>query len=90
MTSWSRQKFPARLSEAKRVKITLPRFSFLTAADLTPKEDFEQLSNLQGHVISECTIGGAFNQDQTPLAFHEQSEVEDRKETKQGRLKGRP
>ena len=56
MTSRSRQKFPARLSETKRVKITIPHFSFLTAADLTPKEDFEQLFNFQGPVISECTL----------------------------------
>ena len=41
------------MSEAKLVKITLPRFSFLTAADLTQKEDFEQLFNFQGPVISE-------------------------------------
>ena len=44
------------MSEAKLVKITLPSFSFLTAADLTQKEDFEQLFNFQGPVISECTI----------------------------------
>ena len=56
MTSRLRQKFPERMSEAKRVKITLPRFSFLAASGLTPKEDFEQLFNFQGPVISECTI----------------------------------
>ena len=39
------------MSEAKRVKIILPRFSFLTAADLTPREDFEPLFNFQGPVI---------------------------------------
>ena len=47
------------MSETKGVKITLPRFSFLTAADLIPikiKEDFEQLFNFQRPVISECTI----------------------------------
>ena len=43
LTSSSHQKFPTRMSEAKWVKTTLPHFSFLTAADLTPKEDFEQL-----------------------------------------------
>ena len=56
MASHSRQKFPTRLSEAKQVEIIIPRFSFLTAADLTSKEDVEQLSNFQGPVISECTI----------------------------------
>ena len=56
MTSRSRQKIPERMSEAKLVKITLSRFSFLTASDLIPKEDFEQLFNFQGPVISECTI----------------------------------
>ena len=56
ITSRSRQNFPTRMNGAKRVKITLPRFSFLSAADLTPKEDFEQLFNFQGPVISECTI----------------------------------
>ena len=56
MTSRSRQKFPAQMSETKRVSITLPSFCFLIPADLTPKEDFEQLYNFQGPVISECTI----------------------------------
>ena len=55
MTSRSRQKFPAQMSETKRVNITLPRFCFLIAADLTPKESFEQLFDFQGPVISECT-----------------------------------
>ena len=56
MTSRSLQKIPERMSEAKRVKIALPRFSFLTTSNLTPKEDFEQLFNFQGPIISECTI----------------------------------
>ena len=56
MTSWSRKKFPVRVSEAKLVKITLPCFKSLTAADLSPKDDFDQLFNFQGPVISECTI----------------------------------
>ena len=55
MTSRSRKKFPVRVSEAKRVKITLPCFKSLTAADLRPKDDFDQLFNFQGPVISECT-----------------------------------
>ena len=55
MTSRSRQKFPERMSGAKRIKITLPSFSFLTASDLTQTEDFEQLFHFQGPVISECT-----------------------------------
>ena len=56
MTSRSRNKFPVRVSETKRVKITLPCFKSLTAADLSPKDDFDQLFNFQGPVISECTI----------------------------------
>ena len=56
MTSRSRKKFPVQVSETKRVKITLPWFKSLTAADLSPKDDFDQLSNFQGPVISECTI----------------------------------
>ena len=56
MTSWSRKKFPVRVSETKLVKITLPCFKTLTAADLSPKDDFDQLFNFQGPVISECTI----------------------------------
>ena len=59
MTSRSRQKVPVPMSEAKRVKIyPPPRFSFWTGANLTPKEDFEQLFNYQGPIISECTIIG--------------------------------
>ena len=50
------QKFPVRVSETKLVKITLPCFKSLTAADLSPKDDFDQLFNFQGPVISECTI----------------------------------
>ena len=46
--------------ETKRVKITLPRFSNLTAADLSQKDNFELLFNLQGPVISECTIVTSF------------------------------
>ena len=38
------------MSEATLVKIILPRFSFLIAADLTPREDFEQLFKFQGPV----------------------------------------
>ena len=56
MTSRSRKKFPVRVSETKRVKITLPYFKSLTAVDLCPKDDFDQLFNFQGPVISECTI----------------------------------
>ena len=56
MTSWSRKKFPVRVSETKLVKITLPCFKSLTAADLSRKDDFDQLFNFQGPVISECTI----------------------------------
>ena len=37
MTSRSAKKFPVQIREAKRVKITLPRFSFLTAADFSKK-----------------------------------------------------
>ena len=37
-----------------------PQLCFLILADLTPKENFEQLFNFQGPVISECTIGVAF------------------------------
>ena len=56
------KKFPVRASETKRVKITLPCFKSLTAADLSPKNDFHQLFNIQGPVISECTIvDGAFS-----------------------------
>ena len=55
MTSRSRTKFPVRVSETKRVKITLPCFKSLTAVDLCPKDDFDQLFNFQGPVISECT-----------------------------------
>ena len=51
-----RKKFPVRKSETKLVRIALPRFSILTAADLSLKDDFEQLFNFQGPVISECTI----------------------------------
>ena len=40
MTSRSRKKFPVQVREAKRVKITLPRFSFLTAADFSKKRRF--------------------------------------------------
>ena len=72
MTSRSRQKFPAQLSEAKRDKITIPHFSFLTAADLTPKEDFEQLFNFQGPVISECTIVLTKDQGSSLLASLEE------------------
>ena len=56
MTSRSRKKFPVRVSETERVKITLPCFKSLTAADLSPKDDFDQLFNFQGPVISQCTI----------------------------------
>ena len=56
MTSRSRKKFPVRVSETKRVKITLPYFKSLTAVDLCPKDDFDQLFDFQGRVISECTI----------------------------------
>ena len=59
MTSWSRKKFPVRVSETKLVKITLPCFKSLTAADLSRKDDFDQLFNFQGPVISECTIDTA-------------------------------
>ena len=56
MTSWSLKKFPVRVSETKLVKITLPCFKSLTAADLSRRDDFDQLFNFQGPVISECTI----------------------------------
>ena len=56
MTSRSRKKFPVLVSETKRVKTTLPCFKSLTAADLSPKDNFDQLFNFQGPVISECTI----------------------------------
>ena len=56
MTSWSPKKFPVRVSETKLVKFTLPCFKSLTAADLSRKDDFDQLFNFQGPVISECTI----------------------------------
>ena len=46
-----------RVSETKQVKITLACFKSLTAADLSPKDEFYQLFNFQGPVISECTIG---------------------------------
>ena len=59
MTSRSRKKFPVRVSETKRVKITPACFKSLTAADLSPKEDFDQLFNFQGPVISECTYSDA-------------------------------
>ena len=45
-----------RVSDTKLVKITLPFFKILTAADLSRKDDFDQLFNFQGPVISECTI----------------------------------
>ena len=50
------KKFPVLVSETKLVKVTLPCFKTLTAADLSPKDDFDQLFNFQGPVISECTI----------------------------------
>ena len=50
------QKVPVRVSETKQVKITQACFKSLTAADLSPKDDFDQLFNFQGPVISECTI----------------------------------
>ena len=56
MTSRSRKKFPVRVSKTKQVKITPACFKSLTAADLSPKDDFDQLFNFQGPVISECTI----------------------------------
>ena len=56
MTSWSCKKFPVRVSKTKLVKITLPCRKSLTAADLSPKDDFDQLFNFQGPVISEWTI----------------------------------
>ena len=56
MTSRSRKKFPVRVSETKRVKITQACFKSLTAADLSPNDDFDHLFNFQGPVISECTI----------------------------------
>ena len=56
MMSRSRKKFPVRVSKTKLVKITLPCFKSLTAANLSPKDDFDQLFNFQGPVISECTI----------------------------------
>ena len=49
------QKFPVWIRETKRVKITLLRFSILTASDLSRKDDFEQLFNFEGPVVSECT-----------------------------------
>ena len=55
MTSRSRQKFPAQMSETKRVNITLPSFCFLIPTDFTQKK-FEQLFNFQGPVITECTV----------------------------------
>ena len=56
MTSQSRKKFPVPVSETERVKITLPCFKSLTAADSSPKDGSDQLFNFQGPVISECTI----------------------------------
>ena len=56
MMSRSRKKLPVRESETKWVKITLPCFKSLTAADLRTKDDFDQLFNFQGPVLSECTI----------------------------------
>ena len=56
MTSHSRKIFCLQMSETKRVEITSPRFSFLTAADLSQKDDFEQLFNFKEIVISECAI----------------------------------
>ena len=50
------KKFPMRVSETKQVKITQACFKSLTAADLSPKDEFDQLFNFQGPVISECTI----------------------------------
>ena len=55
MTSRARKKFPMRVSETKQVKITLACFKSLTAANLSPKDEFDQLFNFQGPVISECT-----------------------------------
>ena len=49
-----------RVSDTKLVKITLPCFKSLTAADLSRKDDFDQLFNFQGPVISECTIETSF------------------------------
>ena len=38
------KKFPMRVSETKQVKITLACFKSLTAADLSPKDEFDQPS----------------------------------------------
>ena len=45
MTSRARKKFPMRVSETKQVKITLACFKSLTAVDLSPKDEFDQLFN---------------------------------------------
>ena len=50
------QKVSRACKRTKLVKITLPCFKSLTAADLSRKDDFHQLFNFQGPVISECTI----------------------------------
>ena len=73
MTSRSRKKFPVRVSETKPVKITLPCFKSLTAADLSPEDDFDQLFNFQRPVISECIIV-ALECRSSPF-FHNVSEV---------------
>ena len=53
------KKFPMRVSETKQVKITLACFKSLTAADLSLKDEFDQVFNFQGPVISECTYSNA-------------------------------
>ena len=41
MTSRACKKFPMRVSETKQVKITLACFKSLSAADLSPKDEFD-------------------------------------------------
>ena len=57
MTSRSHKKFPEQVSETERVKITLPCFKSLTAADLSSKDDFDQVFNFQGTVMKSAPLG---------------------------------
>ena len=68
MTSRPRKKFPMRVNETKQVKITLACFKSLTDADLSLKDEFDQLFNFQGPVISECTIVHASSVNTWPAA----------------------
>ena len=57
MTSWSRKKFPVRvLKRNKTGQNHTPLLQELDFPDLSRKDDFDQLFNFQGPVISEFTI----------------------------------